>query len=476
MHSAISSEIITEQVEKREVKFEVISTSPIKAYIRKDIVSSTRDIQSFMFVFFPLFYPLIMIFSMIGLFSELTFSIEVIMTTWSILLIFYWIIPIMLVVGFFNIEESGSSTTASLPIVPRDQAKAKLILMSIIQGLSLTLASIVLTFLINSFIVLVLLLISLPIAWTFLLLIFVLKIKFFGQMKYKFVIEEVNKRNKPLKWIVMVLSEFGLYLVIVITGGILIFIFDILIALIVLGVIGLLGLSIVIFSFVRMFPKAEKMAEYKTGGFLRKHVNVATLVLLILYFIFLIPLPNLIMSIILLFLPILPNIWITIIGFIIMTMARVYFPRMGTATLIAAFAMLYKFLNVPFYGCHLLGILMTGICYDLFFSVLKLKNRSISAAAAVYLSYASFAVMIIYIFRYEHWVQGGFIKVLQHIVISGTITAIACADLMPISFHLGGKLKSLFSMPFNLRPRLLTGSVFAATTGLWTFGIAVYIF
>ena len=34
-----------------------------------------------------------------------------------------------------------------------------------------------------------------------------------------------------------------------------------------------------------MFPKVEKMAVYKTGGFLREHVNVGTLVILILSFI-----------------------------------------------------------------------------------------------------------------------------------------------------------------------------------------------
>ncbi|MFX0105982.1 MAG: hypothetical protein ACFE75_10890, partial [Candidatus Hodarchaeota archaeon] len=260
LNSAISTEIKTEKVEKREIKIEIKPISSIKAYLRKDLVSSTRDIQSFMFVFFPILYPLIMIFSMLGLFIELTFSTEVILLLWSILLLFYLIIPIMLVVGFLNIEESGSSTLASLPIVPRDQAKAKLILILSIQGLSLILSSIILTFLINSFIVIVLLLITLPIAWTFLLLIFLLKIKFFGQMKYKYVIEEVNKRNKPLKWIIMILSNFGLYSVIVTTGGILFLSFGIIITLVFLGVIGLLGLTIMIFTFTRMFPKVEKMS------------------------------------------------------------------------------------------------------------------------------------------------------------------------------------------------------------------------
>ena len=49
---------------------------------------------------------------------------------------------------------------------------------------------------------------------------------------------------------------------------------------------------------------------------------------------------------------------LTVIGFVVMTFAWVYFPQRGTATLIAACAMLYKFFNEPFFACHLLGILL----------------------------------------------------------------------------------------------------------------------
>ncbi len=287
LHSAISTEIKTVKMEKkREIQFEINPISPIKAYFRKDIVSSTRDIQSFMFIFFPIFYPLIMILSMAGLFNAITISIESILIVWSIILLVYLFIPIMLIIGFLNLEESGSSTLASLPIVPRDQAKAKILLMLALQGVSLIITSIVLTLLLQSVIVLILLLITLPIAWTLLLFMFVLKIKFFGKMKYKYIIEELNKENKILKWILMLLSDVGLYMAILITGIILIYIFNITIALIVLGVIGIFGLALMVFIFDRMFPKVEKMADYKTGGFLRDHVNVGTLVLVILQVIF----------------------------------------------------------------------------------------------------------------------------------------------------------------------------------------------
>ncbi len=166
---------------------------------------------------------------------------------------------------------------------------------------------------------------------------------------------------------------------------------------------------------------------------------------------------------------------LTIIGFIIMTMARVYFPKMGTATLIAAFAMLYKFLNVPFYGCHLLGILMTGMCYDLFFSIIKIKKPSLSAAAAAYLSYALFGFMITYVFQYEYWVQAGFSGVLRHIAISGSMAALGCAVIVPNCIQLTERFKTKLIQSFNMRLQLVPGGVLAITIGLWVFGIAAYI-
>ncbi|MGD2094691.1 MAG: hypothetical protein PVH77_06765 [Phycisphaerales bacterium] len=167
---------------------------------------------------------------------------------------------------------------------------------------------------------------------------------------------------------------------------------------------------------------------------------------------------------------------LTIVGFIIMTIARVYFPQTGTATFVAAGAMLYKFLNVPFFACHLLGILMTGLCYDLFFSVLRIKNSSLSAAAATYSSYALFGLMITYVFQYEHWVQMGFSGVLRHTGISGSMAALGCAVFVPIWLYISERLRANRIKPFNLRLQLVPSGVLAVTIGLWIFGVAAFIF
>jgi hypothetical protein len=166
---------------------------------------------------------------------------------------------------------------------------------------------------------------------------------------------------------------------------------------------------------------------------------------------------------------------LTIIGFFLMAIAQVYFPQKGTATLIAGFAMLYKFLNIPFFACHLLGILLMGMCYDLFFNVIKTKNRSLSAIAAVYLNYLLFALMITYVFQYEHWVQGGFIKILRHVGISGSMVALSCAILIPASFHFGQKIKANVGRFFSMKMQFIPGSVLVVTIGLWIFGIVAFI-
>ena len=170
------------------------------------------------------------------------------------------------------------------------------------------------------------------------------------------------------------------------------------------------------------------------------------------------------------------SVYLTIIGFSILTIARVYLPGRGTASIIAALAMLYKFLNSPFFACHLLGIFLLGVCYDLFFNVLKLKNQSISAVLATYAGYSLFALIITYVFRYHHWVEAGLAKVINHIAIGGTLAAIGCAVFVPLSFHLGVRLKAKFDMPFRLQSQLALGSVSLATTALWGFSIVVYFF
>lgn len=166
---------------------------------------------------------------------------------------------------------------------------------------------------------------------------------------------------------------------------------------------------------------------------------------------------------------------LTMVALAVLTLARSYLPSRGTGTLIAACAMLYKFLNSPFFGCHLLGILATGACYDLVFDVLKVRAKSLGAAVVTYLSYAAFAVMITYLFRYDHWVQGGLVKVLQHVFFGGSLAALACAGIVPLAAAAGERLKSSRPAPFRLARHPIPGGVSALTAGLWAFAVVMCV-
>jgi hypothetical protein len=166
---------------------------------------------------------------------------------------------------------------------------------------------------------------------------------------------------------------------------------------------------------------------------------------------------------------------LTAIGLIILTFAAMYFPRAGVGTAIASFAMLYKFLNEPFFACHLLGIFMVGLCYDLFLHVARIRNKTIAAVSTVYTSYALFALMMTYIVGYAPWVEGGAAKVLSHVAITGSIAALACAVCVPLSIGIADRLKQRSATPFGFRWRPLPGGVPIVTVGLWLFGIAAYL-
>jgi membrane protease YdiL (CAAX protease family) len=280
---------ISKRKKEKKLKQDVIEvklTSPVMSYMRKDLISSTRDYQSLIFILMPLVYPIIMILSMqVAIIEEVssTFSI---MILWSVILIATQFIPLMLVGGLLNLEESGSSTLASLPLVPREQAKGKIILMLIIQGISLILMAIVLTVLSRSIYVLFLILSTLPIAWAQLLFVFQMKVRLFGTMKYKYVLEEVNTRHKLVKWISLIGVDIGICIFILILGFTFFLTLGFIPATIILFFLGLMGLTVVIYTFSKMFPKAEDLPTYETRGLLRNKPILGGIVVLLLFTLF----------------------------------------------------------------------------------------------------------------------------------------------------------------------------------------------
>ena len=162
---------------------------------------------------------------------------------------------------------------------------------------------------------------------------------------------------------------------------------------------------------------------------------------------------------------------LTIIAFIILTVAKIYLPQKASATFIGSLAMFYKFLNTPFFGCHLLAIFLLGLSYDLVFNLLKIKSKAACGLITTYLGYILFAFTITYIARYHYWIEGGLPKIMRYVGLSGTMAALANFVAVPLSFNFGQVLKQRMINPFEFKSRFATSSVSLITLALWFLGI-----
>jgi membrane protease YdiL (CAAX protease family) len=295
MRTVTISSSIEEKSEKKKKKIEDIiveleTRTSIQAYRKKDLSSASRDMQTLMFLIMPIIIPLV--YSIILVFTIGTavgsFDQSDILIFWSVLMFFQPMISVMTTTGFLNMEDGGASILAGLPILPRDQAKAKLSVLITIQTISFFIPALLF---IGSpvFAGYILLFVAwYPITLIFLFTMFYLKIHLFGRMKYKYVLEEVNPKKKTLKWILMVTCEGLIYAFYLITGAILLIFLGIIPMVLIVSISSLFILAGLIIAVSRMFPKKfgkRKMISIREA--LREKPLLGTLILLIVYFAFL---------------------------------------------------------------------------------------------------------------------------------------------------------------------------------------------
>ena len=191
-----------------KIKFD----TPVIAYIRKDLLITFRDLKTFLSVIMPIILSFIFVFTynLTSVGGQTPFDIDLIYN-WAIMLAFNILISGMLVFSLLDIGDTENSVLSSLPLVPRDQAKAKLFLMSLIQIIAVMGPSLIY---INSpkfFDAIITVLSVLPFAFIFLFSMFIMRIYFFSKLKEHYVIEEIYPENKIFKQILIFVECFSLY-------------------------------------------------------------------------------------------------------------------------------------------------------------------------------------------------------------------------------------------------------------------------
>ena len=309
---------LSNETSEKPIEVLIELRTPIKAYIRKDLSTATRDIQTFMFIIMPFVLPFMVLIPLLmsppGLMDSFT---EDFVMVWAMATLYQPMISMMLTSGFLNMEDSGSSILSSLPIRTRNQAKAKLLLLGSIQTLSYFLPLVLfipnpefLSYLF-SFIF------YYPVVVVLLVSMFQMKLRFFGRMKYKFVVEEFNPEKKVTKWFIMGVSQYLIYFAFNFMGAILLLFFGQSIMFLGTFIGGILALGVLLLSFNSMFPKGlVKKETISIREIFRKHTFLGTLSLLALMLGFLL-LPGFVQLPLLFFVDSLPTIAILFIDFFV---------------------------------------------------------------------------------------------------------------------------------------------------------------
>ena len=271
--------------------------SPFKAYFRKDLVLISHDLKTFMAIITSVILSFIFLFyynlENIGRNVPSEFLVY---TNLVGILLFSPVLSGMLIFSFLSLEDSGQSVIISLPIIPRDQAKSKLLLIFIIHSIATLLPPLMFIPDMKFMPLMLATLIALPFTWMFLMIIFELKVHFFGKRRYNYVINDVVPKNKLLKWVAIMSIQY-IICVWIVSFILTFFIYNNIIALLSFLILSaIIGLVSVVRIFIRMFPKTKKRKKIihtpfiplRIGKptFFSKHLWISIIILVALYICF----------------------------------------------------------------------------------------------------------------------------------------------------------------------------------------------
>ncbi len=256
-----------QDIGKKIIPITIKTRKPIRVYLHKDLLIATRDLKTFLSLIMPIILSFLFMFTynLSSIRGRTPLDIDFIYN-WVAILGFNIIISGMLVYSLFNIEDTGNSIISSMPLIPRDQAKAKLFLMFSIQIITVLLPNLIyinsskfLTSIINS-------VGALPFVLMFLFLMIDLRVYFFGKLKHHYVIEEVFPERRTLKWILILFIEYSIYFCILVFTIIINSILGVKFLLVMIPFVLLIGFYIAIFIFNKMFPSITSSLDTKTSN------------------------------------------------------------------------------------------------------------------------------------------------------------------------------------------------------------------
>lgn len=228
--------------------------TPIRAHIHKDLIIISRNLKDFSSVAIPIVFEFIFIFTYynIDIIGVSMFQIDFIFNI-VVIIGFNLLISGMIVYGILNIGESSTTIMGSLPLIPREQAKAKLILMFLIQTITVLTPSLMYISTNNFINSITTALWALPFVLLFLFIMFEMWIYLFGKAKYQFLIEKLLPEKRIGKWLLIFLIEYFIYFLTLSFAFLVYFSGGLLVLFLFVAIFLLYGFIFVILVFRKMF-------------------------------------------------------------------------------------------------------------------------------------------------------------------------------------------------------------------------------
>jgi len=236
------------------------TTSHFKAFIRKDLLIASRDLQTSMYFIMPIINSFTFMFffnlSLFGVVGSL--NIDIFFNNWLVFLGISPFLSAIIVYTILNIDKNGKTILDTLPIIRRDQARSKIFIIMLIQILCVITPPLIYIFHPRFIDLFLAGLSALPLVLTFSMTTLLLRILFFGKKKYYYSLDETLPANKTGKWTLILVINFLIYLFSIAVSYYLFYVFNFLLFLlneIFLSLILLLSLKS---KFDKCFPKKRK--------------------------------------------------------------------------------------------------------------------------------------------------------------------------------------------------------------------------
>ena len=151
----------------------------------------------------------------------------------------------------------------------------------------------------------------------------------------------------------------------------------------------------------------------------------------------------------------------------------------GTSTAIGTIAVLFRLVNAGMYICHLGGIFLLGVAFDIAATLLlkhshtkkgkgalQLARTSGTGVLSSLLSNGLFAFIFTFIVRYSYWASGGWPKVIDHTFVNGGWMALSATISVTLGWKLGQNSRRFARLNLVLANRF----ALALSLGFWIIG------